>query len=91
MMTRCVLAKLTVSDAADGASAAPSHPSPGPGARKGRPAHSGTKSGKEMSVFIPSTLVSAQTLPRNIMLPYLHEHFDMLVLPQEISAERHPL
>lgn len=30
-------------------------------------------------------------LPRNIMLPYLHEHFDMLVLPQEISAERHPL
>lgn len=22
---------------------------------------------------------------------YLHEHFDVLVLPQEVSAQRHPL
>lgn len=85
---------LTVSGAAGRASAAPSLPSPGPGERKGRPARSGTRSGRKHRVFIPSSFYYGFFfLVGGLVVAsfYLHEHFDVLVLPQEISAQRHPL
>lgn len=86
---------LTVCGAAGTPSADPSRPSPGPGARKYHPARSGTGSKEEMSGFIAPILSAARALfppsSPDIRLSYLHEHFDVLVLPQELFAERHPL